>query len=171
MINLGERLALNLGDLTIRQTKEHIDGEVGMVLVREATPIAVSSISQGLDDYFVCFDEEHPAPEQYQRAITAAEGQIGIVQMQSLGKAEQRKGINYQDILTQHWLSITERVGLKVQFYLPGSLSFWQVPEMVDQMQDMNMQPPTSGCLRANYDQVAKRNGFHYDADSGLFLR
>src|SRR3989338_111464 len=171
MIGLEEHLVRDIGNLTIRQTKEHVDGDVGIALVREAIPIAVSSISQGLHDYFVCFDEEHPTSEHYQRAISAAEGQIGIVQMQSLGKAKQRKGINYQDILTQHWISTAESVGLRVGFYLPGSLSFWQVPEMVDQMQDMNMQPPTSGCLRANYDQVAKRNGFHYDADSGLFLR
>src|SRR3989338_8503772 len=120
MIGLEEHLVRDIGDLTIRQTKEHVDGDVGIALVREAIPLAVSSLSQGLDDYFVCFDEKHPAPEQYQRAITAAEGQIGIVQMQSLGNAEQRKGFNYQDILTQHWISITYRVGLMGQFYLPG---------------------------------------------------
>ena len=170
MINLERHLQQEEKDgLTIGKATFPIDGDVGITLVRDGASIAVSSISQGLEDYFICFDEDHSTPEPYQRAIAAAEGKLGIVQMQGLGKAEQRVGTNYKDLLTQHWLSVAEKAGLTIAFYLPAMLNLWQVPEMVDQMLEMNMTPSQPSF--SNYDQTAKRNGFHYDPNSGLFLQ
>ena len=147
-----------------------LDGDIYLSLFTNETCIGISGISFGLEEYYEDVGEfPEPSKEKYLTAILSAKNKWGVTQMQGVkGTTELRKKISYRKVLMNTWKDISQKLGFDLTYYLPAELNFWSIPSIIDQSRDP---PPTKNCLKVNYDNNAKKNGYEYDSDKCLFVK
>lgn len=149
------------------------DSDLHIILKYDGITLGICGVSFGLRGYYEDVDG-FPLDRihEYENAIKHAEGKWGFTHMQATnGTTNLRKKINFHRELLKVWGEIAKESGFSISYYLPSRLNFWAIPSVQDQLLGRLYPLPTEDCLRKNYDAAAKKNGFNYDSESGLYLR
>ncbi len=158
-----------------------LDGEMSLSICKSDIYLGVAGISYGLDKYYselnnYDLEGDKPIPEckeePYCRAIKSLKNKWIITQMQAAKNTKElREKINFRRILLRTWQEIFSKYGESLDYYLPASLNRWAIPSIKFQLIDMYHSTPEKTCLLMNYDYTAKRNGFKYNSDIGVFQK
>ena len=138
-----------------------------------SAPLIKIGISYGLGNYF-CPREIFSDDKKIQDMINASHNLFGVTLVQS------PRGMEYVRQEAKHSLGdyrklcielLEQEMGkrrIELSFFLPGRFAYWNL----EQVRDINNQKkPSIEVLLGNYDNLAKRCGFVFDAKSNLFWR
>jgi hypothetical protein len=150
----------------------HRDADVSFLLTYNGNLIGQLGFSFGLRFYYLI--DKYPKSElnknPYCKALEIVKNKVIITNINSeKGTGEIRKNFNFRDYLMKYFNKKLKRE--KVVYLLPADLNYWMIPSVVQERIKRKLPTSTLEYLIMNYDRVAKRNGFNYNSDIGLFER
>lgn len=146
------------------------DGDFTLTLWKDNRWVATGGISFGLHRYFGEFNlfESFDWLEQIKEH---AHKRYGVVQIQAMPlTGSVRAGVPYHDLLMEGLECLARELGSTLNFFVPAHLNYWYLTRISNHEPREEVEQFLAS-LKKNYDAVAARHGFSYDAQSGLFLK